>query len=82
MDLLIEDKIRKICKEIMNNYKEEAYNIIKEAFSLMVKLLMNIARQTNEEKFRTFKKSNQAIKTKILIIKEKGNMKEEKCNKL
>ncbi len=31
---------------------------------------MNIVRQPNEDKFRQFKKSNQAIKSRVLVIKE------------
>ena len=55
MNLLVEDQIRKKCEEMFSNYKEDAYPIIKEAFSLLIKLLVNIARQPNDEKFRIFK---------------------------
>lgn len=70
MNSLLVDKLRKKCEEILFNYKYNAFPIIKEAFSLINKLLMNIARSPKDEKFRIFKKSNQAIKSKVLIIKE------------
>jgi hypothetical protein len=58
---------RNICEKIFQKYNEEK---VKESFMLLSKLLNNILTKPNEDKFRLFKKSNEAIKSKILIIKE------------
>jgi hypothetical protein len=63
----IEQKLRTKCEEIMNTYREEP---IKEAFSTMIILLNNIINSPNDDNKRLFKKTNKAIQSKILIIKE------------
>lgn len=60
-------KLRTICEEIMSTYREEP---IKEAFSTLIILLNNIVNSPNDESKRLFKKTNKAIQSKILIIKE------------
>jgi hypothetical protein len=61
------NNIRGICDKIFQKYNETA---VKEAFSLILKLLNNILSKPGEDKFRIFKKSNEAIKSKILLLKE------------
>jgi len=61
------NNLQKICSDINEKYSEEA---IHTAFSLLLKMLQNIASNPNEPKFRQFKKTNEAIKTKILVVKE------------
>lgn len=67
MNIDIEEKLRIKCEEITGKYREEA---VKEAFSLLLILLKNIVNKPTEEKFRLFKRTNAAIKSKILVIKE------------
>lgn len=62
-----DNQMRDICEKITKNYRDEA---VRDAFSLIQKLLNNIINNPNEEKFRSFKKTNENIKKKILIIKE------------
>ncbi len=59
--------IRSIVEKIFQKYSEER---VKDAFSLLIKLFNNILSQPNEDKFRLFKKSNEVIKTKVLLLKE------------
>jgi len=59
--------IYKICGDIESRYNDDVVN---SAFTLLLKLFQNIINNPNELKFRQFKKSNEAIKTKILIIHE------------
>jgi hypothetical protein len=59
--------IRGICEKIFQKYNEEK---VKDAFALILKLLNNILSKPGEDKFRIFKKSNEAIKSKILLLKE------------
>ena len=61
------EKIKTTCEIITKKYKEE---IVKEAFTLMLKLLENIITKPKEEKFRNLKKTNELIRSKILILKE------------
>ncbi len=61
------DIVRTTCDTITKKYKEE---IVKDAFSLIIKLLENIITKPKEEKFRNFKKTNELIKSKILILRE------------
>lgn len=63
----LENKIRDVCEKIFNMYGE---NFVKEAFSILIKLFNNILSKPQEEKFRIFKKSNEVIKKKILVMKE------------
>lgn len=69
-----EDKLRDICESIFHKYKEDN---VKEAFNLILKLLGNIVSKPEEQKFRQFKKTNEAIKSKILIIKESVQLMKE-----
>ena len=59
--------IYNLCNEIKKKYSEESTHT---AYHLLLKLLNNIVNNPNEAKFRIFKKTNEAIKTKILVIKE------------
>jgi hypothetical protein len=61
------DNIREICEKIFQKYNEEK---VKDAFVLITKLLNNMVTKAEEDKFRIFKKSNEAIKSKILLLKE------------
>jgi hypothetical protein len=61
------DNIRDICEKIFQKYNEEK---VKDAFALIIKLLNNMLSKPGEDKFRIFKKSNEAIKSKILLLKE------------
>lgn len=61
------DPIEKIVSDILKKYSE---NYIKDAFELLVKLFGNILKNPTEEKFRMFKRSNEALKKKVCIIKE------------
>jgi hypothetical protein len=61
------DSIKSTCEKIVKKYKED---IVRDAFSLISKLLNNILSKPNEDKFRNFKKTNELIKSKILILKE------------
>lgn len=56
-----------VIESIKNKYSDEA---VHTAFSLYLKMINNIIKNPNEPKFRTFKLTNEAIKTKILIIQE------------
>lgn len=60
-------RLYQLCQEIEDKYNEDAVNT---AFTLLLKLLTNLANNPNEPKFRIFKKTNDTIKSKILIIKE------------
>lgn len=60
------NNIENICKNIIKNYNEES---VYSAFSLLIKLFNNIINNPNEPKFRQFKVTNEAIKSKILSIK-------------
>jgi hypothetical protein len=62
-----DDLIKSTCEKIVNKYKEEN---VKDAFSLISKLLNNILANPKDAKFRNFKKTNEMIKSKILILKE------------
>jgi hypothetical protein len=57
----------KIIGDIENKYNEDVYY---HAFNLLLKLLNNIVNNPNQPVYRQFKKTNEAIKTKILVIKE------------
>jgi hypothetical protein len=61
------DIVRDICEKVFQKYNEEK---VKEAFALIIKLLNNMVSKPSEDKFRIFKKSNEAIKSKILLMKE------------
>ena len=61
------NSIYKLCDEIKETYNEEA---IQTAFNLLIKMFKNIINNPNESKFRQFKISNEAIKAKILSIKQ------------
>lgn len=60
-------QIHELCAQIVSKYSDDPVNT---AFVLIIKLLQNIKKSPNEPKFRQFKKSNEAIKTKVLVIKE------------
>lgn len=62
-----EENIRNTCEKVFEKYSEER---VKEAFELMIKLLNNIINKPTENKFRQFKKTNETIKAKIIIMKE------------
>lgn len=64
---LNEQKVREICDLILTKYSEK---FIKEAFHLLTVLFANIINNPSEDKFKNFKKSNNALKTKVLIMKE------------
>lgn len=57
----------KIISDIEAKYNEDIYY---HAFNLLIKLFNNIANNPNQPVYRQFKKTNEAIKTKILVIKE------------
>jgi len=59
----IKQTVQKICDSYSDHY-------VKESFELLLKLLGNILKNPTEEKFRVFKKTNEALKKKVLIIKE------------
>lgn len=67
MDKNIEEETRNICEKIFNKYNEVN---VKEAFEILIKLFNNIITKPKEEKFRTFKKSNETLKKKVLLISE------------
>lgn len=69
-----ESKIRSRCEGILSTYREEAVN---GAFSLIIKLLTNIINKPTDPAIRQFKKTNNTIKTKILIIKECAELMKE-----
>lgn len=62
--------VDKICSEYNGDY-------VHAAFSLLLKMLSNITKNPNEPKFRNFKTTNEAIKSKILIIKENLDLMKE-----
>ncbi len=59
--------IRSIAQKIFQKYNEER---VKDSFALLIKLFSNILSKPNEDKFRLFKKSNETLKAKVLLIKE------------
>ena len=59
--------LESILKTITTKYDSER---VITALDLITKLLSNVLNQPEEEKFRKFKKTNEAIKTKILNITE------------
>ena len=65
MDL--DNDLDKIIEDIMKRYVDSK---VKEAFEIMLKLWNNIIKNPTEEKFRIFKKTNEVIKTKVLVMKE------------
>jgi hypothetical protein len=65
MDL--DSQLDKLIENIIKRYVDTK---VKEAFDLVLKLLGNILRNPTEQKFRIFKKTNEVIKTKVLIMKE------------
>ena len=66
--------VYEVCGTIKKQYSDEA---IQTAFNLILKMVNNIIKNPNEPKFRTFKKTNEAIKSKILIIKETEKLMKE-----
>lgn len=65
-----ESTLKKLISEIKSNYQKDQ---VSTAFSLIVKLLNNLianASSPDNLKYRSFKKSNNAIKSKILCIPE------------
>jgi hypothetical protein len=62
-----EESIKSICEDIMKRYRTEP---VSDAFTLVIKLLNNIITNPRDSKFRNFKKTNELIKSKILLIKE------------
>jgi len=62
-----ETKIDDIIQKIYDNY--EIQTLI-TAFELLVKLFQNIINKPTEDKFKNFKLTNEAIKSKILVITE------------
>jgi len=61
------DSVENVVQKINDAYSD---NFVKESFELLLKLFGNILKNPTEEKFRVFKKSNEALKKKVLIIKE------------
>ena len=61
------DPIEKIANKIVDSYSD---GYVIDAFELLLKLLGNILKNPTEEKFRTFKKTNETLKKKVLLIKE------------
>lgn len=60
----------KIDEIVQNIYNKNEINTLITAFELLIKLFQNIINNPNENKFKNFKLTNEAIKTKILIIPE------------
>lgn len=52
---------------ILSKYNEDA---IYDSWTLILKLLNNIVKTPGDDKFRLFKKTNEAIKKKVLMISE------------
>jgi len=65
----LETKIEDIAQIIIYNTNYKIETLI-TAFELLVKLFQNIINNPNEDKFKNFKLTNEAIKTKILFITE------------
>ena len=62
--------IKEILKDMFSDiYKSHPIDA-KSAFEILIKLFQNILNHPTEAKFRTFKKTNQTIKTRVLIIPE------------
>ena len=62
--------MKDILKEMLGNiYKAHPVDA-KPAYEILIKLFQNILNNPNEPKFRNFKKTNETIKTKVLIIPE------------
>ena len=62
-----QNKLEQICSTIVKKYNEK---YVKEAFNLLCVLFNNIICNPSQDKFRNFKVTNFAIKTKILAIVE------------
>ena len=63
----MDNELNDIISHLLNKYNDMK---IKDAFEIILKLLENILKRPNEQKFRFFKKSNEIIKSKVLIMKE------------
>lgn len=61
-------------EKMKSTYKDDSLHT---CIHLLQKLLKNIISNPNEQKFRTVKKTNEAIKTKILCIKESETLLKE-----
>ncbi len=66
-ETFLEGTLRSRCEGIVNKYQEEA---VRTAFSTILVLLKNIVNSPTDDQKRFFKKTNNTIKSKILIIKE------------
>lgn len=63
----LEESLRNRCEVILKYYQEQP---VKTAFSTILILLKNMINKPHDDQMRLFKKTNNAIKSKILIIKE------------
>jgi hypothetical protein len=63
---IIKSTISDLCREIIIKHEDKEEVI--DAFNLIIKLLNNIKKDPKENKFRNFKISNEAIKSKVLIV--------------
>ena len=54
--------LSEICSKYPDNYRQ--------AFEILIKLFNNIINHPTEQRYRNFKKTNEIIKTKVLIIPE------------
>ena len=66
----MEESIKDILDEMLKEIISKRPNDYKTAFQILLKLLNNIIQNPNEKKFRTFKKTNAAISSKLLNIPE------------
>ena len=63
----IDDSLESVINDINKKYVDMK---IKDALEIIIKLLNNLLKNPNEQKFRIFKKSNEIIKSKVLKMKE------------
>ena len=62
-----QNDLDKTLEEISKKYVESK---VKDALDVIFKLLNNILKDPKEQKFRIFKKTNEVIKTRVLVMKE------------
>lgn len=63
----IQSDLEKCLDGITKKYVE---NKVKDALEIILKLLNNILKNPNEQKIRMFKKTNEIIKSRVLVMKE------------
>lgn len=66
----MEDSVKDILDDMLKEIIKKRPNDYKTAFQILLKLLNNIIQNPNEKKFRTFKKANAAISSRLLNIPE------------